>query len=91
MLIRVIEFLVGLMFVLSVVRSLIGMVTKVTGQPDTSQQRAGNSSRPQTSSASTVGGELKKDPVCGFYLPRYSLPEIHRRTDALLLFHRVSR
>lgn len=69
MLIRVIEFLVGLMFILSVVRSLIGMVTKVTGQPDTSpQQRAGNSSRPQPSSAGTPAGELKKDPVCGTFI-----------------------
>lgn len=65
MLIRVIEFLVGLMFVLSVVRSLIGMITKATGQPDTApQQRAGNASRPQPPPA----GELKKDPVCGTFI-----------------------
>jgi YHS domain-containing protein len=78
MLIRVIEFLVGLMVVLSMVRSVVGFITKAyTGQSDTSpQQRAGNSSRPPSSSASsstassstTSGGELKKDPVCGTFI-----------------------
>ena len=73
MLIRVIEFLVGLMVVLSMVRSLVGAITKAySGRSDTSpQQRAGNASRPQSSSASSPtppGGELKKDPVCGTFI-----------------------
>src|SRR5262245_26533814 len=76
MLIRVIEFLVGLMVVLSMIRSVVGFVTKMyTGQSDTSpqhssQQRAGNSSRPPSSpnSSTTSGGELKKDPVCGTFI-----------------------
>lgn len=73
MLIRVIEFLVGLMVVLTMVRSVVGFITKMyTGQSDTSpqqssQQRAGNSSRPQSSSVAS-GGELKKDPVCGTFI-----------------------
>ncbi len=73
MLIRVIEFLVGLMVVLTMVRSVVGFITKMyTGQSATSpQQRAGNTSRPQSSSASSptpAGGELKKDPVCGTFI-----------------------
>lgn len=74
MLIRVIEFLVGLMVVLTMVRSVVGFIAKMyTGQSDTSpqqssQQRAGNSSRPQSSSSSTTTGELKKDPVCGTFI-----------------------
>jgi len=66
-LIRVIEFLVGLMLVLSMVRAVVGMITKAyTGLTDTSpQQRAGASSRPPSSSS---GGELKKDPVCGTFI-----------------------
>jgi YHS domain-containing protein len=77
MLIRVIEFLVGLMVVLSMVRSVVGFVTKMySGQSDTSPQpspgqRTGNSSRPQSSSgpsSTPSGGELKKDPVCGTFI-----------------------
>ena len=68
MLIRVIEFLVGLMVVLSMVRSLVGAITKAySGRSDTSpQQRAGNASRPQP--PTPAGGELKKDPVCGTFI-----------------------
>ncbi|MSV34149.1 MAG: YHS domain-containing protein [Bryobacterales bacterium] len=59
------------MVVLSLVRSVVGFITKAyTGQSGTAPQRAGNSSRPQSSSASssTSGGELKKDPVCGTFI-----------------------
>ena len=73
MLIRVIEILVGLMVVLSMVRSVVGFITKAyTGQSATSpEQRAGNSSRPPSSSQNpspASGGELKKDPVCGTFI-----------------------
>ena len=75
MLIRVIEFLVGIVVALTMIRSVIGMITKAaSGLSDTfPQQRAGNSSRPQSSSASSSSaspstGELKKDPVCGTFI-----------------------
>ena len=70
MLIRVIEFLVGLVVVLTMIRSVVGMIAKAaSGLSDsTSQQRAGNSPRPQSSSAGTTTGELKKDPVCGTFI-----------------------
>lgn len=70
MLIRVVEFLVGLVVLLTMLRSIVGMITKAaSGLSGTSpQQRAGDSSRPQSSSASTAGGELKKDPICGTFI-----------------------
>lgn len=77
MLIRVIEFLVGLMVVLTMIRSVVGFITKMyTGQSDTSpqyssKQRAGGNSRPYSSSGPSPtpsGGELKKDPVCGTFI-----------------------
>ena len=73
MLLRVLEFLIGFMLVVSVIRSVLGMIAKAyTGQTGTSPSQsgaraAGASSRPQPPHP-PAGGELKKDPVCGTFI-----------------------
>jgi YHS domain-containing protein len=65
---RALLYLIGFMLVMSVVRSIMGIITKgFAGLSDTSPTRAGASPRPPTSSPPT-GGELKKDPVCGTFI-----------------------
>ena len=64
---RALLYLIGIMLVLSVVRSVMGIITKAfTGLSDTSGVRAGASPRPPSSAP--TGGELKKDPVCGTFI-----------------------
>jgi len=64
---RAFLYLIGIMLVLSVVRSVMGIITKAfTGLSDTSGVRAGASPRPPSSAP--TGGELKKDPVCGTFI-----------------------
>jgi YHS domain-containing protein len=71
MLVRVLEFLVGFMLVVSVIRSVLGMITKaysgLSGTSEAGTRAAGNSSRPQPAPGPS-GGELKKDPVCGTFI-----------------------
>jgi YHS domain-containing protein len=65
---RAILYLIGFMLVMSVIRSVLGIITKAfTGLSDASAPQAGASgSRPPASPPS--GGELKKDPVCGTFI-----------------------
>src|SRR5258705_13844508 len=73
MLVRVLEFLVGFMLVVSVIRAVLGMIIKAyTGlsgasAPQQGARAAGTPPRPQ-SSPPPAGGELKKDPVCGTFI-----------------------
>ena len=73
MLLRVLEFLVGFMLVVSVIRGVLGMIMKAyselsgTSSPQPGARAAGSSPRPQPSSP-PAGGELKKDPVCGTFI-----------------------
>jgi YHS domain-containing protein len=69
--IRVLEFLIGFMLVVSVIRGILGMIMKAySGLSGTSSQPgarvAGTPPRPQSSPP--AGGELKKDPVCGTFI-----------------------
>jgi YHS domain-containing protein len=65
---RAILYLIGFMLVMSVIRSVLGIITKAfSGLSGTSSPQAGASgSRPPSSPPS--GGELKKDPVCGTFI-----------------------
>jgi len=65
---RAILYLIGFMLVMSVIRSVLGIVGKAfSGLSDTSSPQAGTSgSRPPSNPASV--GELKKDPVCGTFI-----------------------
>jgi len=65
---RAIVYLIGFMLIMSVIRSVLGIVGKAfSGLSNTSSPQAGGSaSRPPSSPPS--GGELKKDPVCGTFI-----------------------
>jgi YHS domain-containing protein len=65
---RAILYLIGFMLVMSVVRSVLGIIGKAfSGLSGTSSPQAGASgSRPPSSPS--PGGELKKDPVCGTFI-----------------------
>jgi len=66
---RAILYLIGFMLVMSVIRSVLGIIGKAfTGLSDTSspQQAGASGSRPNPNPPS--GGELKKDPVCGTFI-----------------------
>jgi YHS domain-containing protein len=65
---RAILYLIGFMLLMSVIRSVLGIITKAfSGLSSTSAPQAGASgSRPASSAPS--GGELKKDPVCGTFI-----------------------
>ncbi len=65
---RAILYLIGFMLVMSVIRSVLGIIGKAfSGLSNTSSPQAGASgSRPPSSPSS--GGELKKDPVCGTFI-----------------------
>ena len=64
---RAILYLIGFMLVMSVIRSVLGIITKAfSGLSSTSSPQAGApGSRP---SSPPSGGELKKDPVCGTFI-----------------------
>jgi YHS domain-containing protein len=65
---RAILYLIGFMLVMSVIRSVLGILGKAfSGLSNTSTPQTGASgSRPPSSPSS--GGELKKDPVCGTFI-----------------------
>jgi YHS domain-containing protein len=65
---RAILYLIGFMLVMSVIRSVLGIITKAfTGLSGASTPQTGASaSRPPSPPPS--GGELKKDPVCGTFI-----------------------
>ena len=65
---RAILYLIGFMLIMSVIRSVLGIIGKAfSGLSDTSSPQAGTSgSRPP--SGASPGGELKKDPVCGTFI-----------------------
>jgi YHS domain-containing protein len=65
---RAILYLIGFMLIMSVIRSVLGILSKAfNGLSSTSSPQAGTSgSRPPASPSS--GGELKKDPVCGTFI-----------------------
>ena len=65
---RAILYLIGFMLIMSVIRSVLGILSKAfNGLSSTSSPQTGASgSRPPSSPSS--GGELKKDPVCGTFV-----------------------
>jgi len=65
---RAILYLIGFMLIMSVIRSVLGILGKAfSGLSNTSTPQTGASgSRPPSSASS--GGELKKDPVCGTFI-----------------------
>ena len=65
---RAILYLIGFMLVMSVIRSVLGIIGKAfSGLSDTaSPQAAASGSRPPA--GPSPGGELKKDPVCGTFI-----------------------
>lgn len=64
---RVILYLIAFMLVMSVIRSVLGIIGKAfSGLSSSTSPTAGASgSRP---SSPPSGGELKKDPVCGTFI-----------------------
>ena len=62
---RAILYLIGFMLVMSVIRSILGIITKTFGGSNSSPQAGASGSRPSSQSS---GGELKKDPVCGTFI-----------------------
>ena len=65
---RAIVYLIGFMLIMSVVRSVLGIIAKAfSGLSNTSSPQAG-SSGPRPPSGPSPGGELKKDPVCGTFI-----------------------
>lgn len=65
---KAIVYLIGFMLIMSVIRSVLGIIGKAfSGLSDTSSPQAGASGSRPPSSPSSVG-ELKKDPVCGTFI-----------------------
>ena len=65
---RAILYLIGFMLIMSVIRSVLGIVGKAfSGLSNTSYPQAGASGSRPSSNPSSVG-ELKKDPVCGTFI-----------------------
>ena len=65
---RAIVYLIGFMLIMSVIRSVLGIVGKAfSGLSTTSTPQAGATSSRSPSNPSSVG-ELKKDPVCGTFI-----------------------
>jgi len=64
---RAIVYLIAFMLVMSVIRSVLGIITKAFSglSSSTSPQAGAPGSRP---SSPPSGGELKKDPVCGTFI-----------------------
>jgi YHS domain-containing protein len=64
---RAILYLIGFMLVMSVIRSVLGIITKAfSGLSSSTSPQAGAPGSPPSSPPS--GGELKKDPVCGTFI-----------------------
>jgi YHS domain-containing protein len=65
---RAILYLIGFMLVMSVIRSVLGIIGKAfSGLSDTSSPQAG-AAGPRQPQSPPSGGELKKDPVCGTFI-----------------------
>ena len=65
---RAILYLIGFMLVMSVIRSVLGILGKAfSGLSDTSSPQAGPSGSRAPASPASVG-ELKKYPVCGTFI-----------------------
>jgi YHS domain-containing protein len=65
---RAIVYLIGFMLIMSVIRSVLGIVGKAfSGLSSTSSPQAG-AAGPRQSPSPPSGGELKKDPVCGTFI-----------------------
>lgn len=65
---RAIVYLIGFMLIMSVVRSVLGIIAKAfSGLSNTSTPQAGTAA-PRTPQNPPSGGELKKDPVCGTFI-----------------------
>ena len=65
---RAILYLIGFMLIMSVIRSVLGIIGKAfSGLSDTSSPQAG-ASGPRAPTSPSPGGELKKDPVCGTFI-----------------------
>ena len=69
MLFRALLYVIAFTLLMSVLRSVLGIIAKAfSGQQlQTPTARAGASPGPSSSSAPS-GGELKKDPVCGTFI-----------------------
>ena len=64
---RAILYLIGFMLVMSVIRSVLGIVGKAFSGLSNTSPEAG-ASGPRQSQSPPSGGELKKDPVCGTFI-----------------------
>lgn len=72
--IRALAYLIASVLVISVVRSIIGIVLKGFGDLFHPETSARSTPRPPSVPA---GGELKKDPVCGTFIS--TATAIHKR------------
>jgi YHS domain-containing protein len=65
---RAFLYLIAFLLIMSVVRSVLGIVSKAFSglSSSTSPQAGASGSRPPSSPP--TGGELKKDPVCGTFI-----------------------
>ena len=65
---RAIVYLIGFMLIMSVIRSVLGIIGKAfNGLSNTSAPQAGAPGSRSSPNPSPVG-ELKKDPVCGTFI-----------------------
>jgi YHS domain-containing protein len=65
---RAILYLIGFMLIMSVIRSVLGIIGKAfSGLSNSSSPQAGASGSRPSANPSSVG-ELKKDPVCGTFI-----------------------
>jgi len=69
---RTFFYLLVTIFLLTIVRSVVGMIMRgFSDLVSPGQQRAGTGSgqQPPPAAGGSAGGELKRDPVCGTYVP----------------------
>jgi|SRR3954465_8584153 len=67
---RTFFYLLVTIFALTIMRSVIGMIMRgFSDLMSSDQQRTGMGQQPPPSAAGAPGGELKRDPVCGTYVP----------------------
>ena len=65
---RAILYLIGFMLVMSVLRSVLGIIGKAFSELTNTSSPAAGTSSSRPSSSPSPGGELKKDPVCGTFI-----------------------
>ena len=65
---RFIAELLLVVVIITVLRSVIGVVMKILGGVFGAPSNASNSGAPRKRPDVPVGGELKKDPVCGTFI-----------------------